>query len=152
MTLTADKEDELARALPGAEDAMDTTETESSGKVSYEEVNILKGMLRLEDEQFSDEEEQESVPVPKKRVHSAKGATETKGDSSWKAKWKRAEDEVKAPPKKKKMKTAGGEQADFTESSAGLRGKKKKVVALKKDVASIGDALSKIAGPSGSAP
>ncbi len=103
---------------------MDTME--NSGTVPYEEVDILKGLLELEDEHFSDDEV-EMAPVLKKGGCTAKSAKETVRDPLQSRKRKRGTDDGKATLKKK-AKTMGGGQANFTETSAGSRGKKKKTL------------------------
>ncbi|KAK0429660.1 hypothetical protein EV421DRAFT_1914274 [Armillaria borealis] len=128
---------------PGDEESKDAAE--SSGSVPYEEMVILNGLLQLEEEHFSDEDEAETAPaVKKKGGRAAKSATETTGETSQKGKRKRPTDDGKVSTKK--AKTAGGGQADFTETSAGSRGKKKKETVSKKVVVGIGKSLAKIAG------
>ncbi len=112
-------------------------------------MDILKGLLQLEQEQFLDDDEVEMVATLKKHGWVPKGNSEAEGETSQKGKRKRGNDEGKAPSKKK-VTTVGCSQADFTETSAESRGKKKKVVASKKVVVSIRETLSKLAGPSGS--
>ncbi|PBK60109.1 hypothetical protein ARMSODRAFT_1069211 [Armillaria solidipes] len=140
-----DKDDELAWALPGAEEEETMDTVESSRSVPHIEVDILQGLLRLEEEHFLDEDKTETAPAPKKKGRWApKRSKEISGESSQRGKKKRADDNK--VPMKKKVKTSDSGQANFMESSAGSRGKKKKDVALKKVVASIGAALAKVPG------
>lgn len=125
---------------------MDTTE--NSGTVPYEEVDILKELLELEDKHFSDDEEAEMALVLKKGGHAAKSAKETVGDPLQSRKRKRGTEDGKATTKKK-AKTMGRGQANFTETSAGSRGKKKKDTVSKKVVADIGASLVKMSGSTG---
>ncbi|KAK0436993.1 hypothetical protein EV421DRAFT_1739211 [Armillaria borealis] len=139
-----DKEDERARALPGSEESMEAAE--SSGKIPYEEVDILKGLLQLDEETFSDDDEADIPDMPKK------GTKEPQGENAQKGKRKKRADDKNEPSKKKKKtmtKTADGGQANFTETSAGSRGKKKKNTVSKKAVIGIGESLAKLSGAAG---
>ncbi|KAK0435873.1 hypothetical protein EV421DRAFT_1739933 [Armillaria borealis] len=137
------KEDELACTLPSDKESKDAAE--SSGSVPYKEMDILNGLLQLEEEHFSDEDEVEMAPAAKKKGGwAAKSATETMGETSQKGKRKRPADDGKVSTKKAKI--VGGGQANFTETSVGSRGKKKKETVLKKVVVGIGKSSAKIAG------